>query len=370
MKISDCTLRDFVNSPLIYSENLPEVEIAKEISKLAVDEIEINLPRSKKKFSMISAVVSEGVSISAFIPARRIKDVRQKIQMAHSLGIKRVTISIPVSEGIASIKLPTSNRKYILKLAKEAVVAANSYGIESVVTGEDSPGADSSFLNDYIELLFDSGASRFRYAESVSKLTPSQTRKNIDYLVKSNSKAQIEMHCHNMYGLGFANAMAGIESGATWVSGTFMGLGERGGNINILEALVTKKYLLKYSELDLSGLANTSNVLSGLLGIKVNSTASVIGEDAYKFELENQLENIMSYIPFNPSDIGKEIEVCLSGKDFDRTVNYIDRKFGLNLNPDGLLLLKYRLTECLLETKKPIDQNLLINIIEGVKNEC
>ncbi|NIM44691.1 MAG: 2-isopropylmalate synthase, partial [Nitrososphaeria archaeon] len=43
----------------------------------------------------------------------------------------------------------------------------------------------------------------------------------------------VEIHTHNDYGLGVANALAAFEVGAEWASTTVNGLGERAGNSSL-----------------------------------------------------------------------------------------------------------------------------------------
>ncbi len=50
---------------------------------------------------------------------------------------------------------------------------------------------------------------------------------------------KIGIHTHNDIGLGVANALAGIEAGATHVQGTINGYGERTGNCNITSVIPT-----------------------------------------------------------------------------------------------------------------------------------
>jgi 2-isopropylmalate synthase len=54
---------------------------------------------------------------------------------------------------------------------------------------------------------------------------------------KSRLSTRIGIHTHNDIGLGVANALAGIEAGATQVQGTINGYGERTGNCNLTSVI-------------------------------------------------------------------------------------------------------------------------------------
>ena len=51
---------------------------------------------------------------------------------------------------------------------------------------------------------------------------------------KGKLNIPVGIHTHDDCGLGVANAMAGIEAGATHVQGTINGYGERTGNCNLI----------------------------------------------------------------------------------------------------------------------------------------
>lgn len=57
--------------------------------------------------------------------------------------------------------------------------------------------------------------------------------KQITQAAKESTRLQIGIHTHNDIGLGVANAIAGIEAGASQVQGTINGYGERTGNCNL-----------------------------------------------------------------------------------------------------------------------------------------
>src|SRR6185503_19478859 len=51
---------------------------------------------------------------------------------------------------------------------------------------------------------------------------------------KTKLKGRIGIHTHNDIGVGVANAIAGLDAGATHVQGTINGYGERTGNCNLV----------------------------------------------------------------------------------------------------------------------------------------
>jgi 2-isopropylmalate synthase len=65
---------------------------------------------------------------------------------------------------------------------------------------------------------------------------PEEIRR-ITSFAKSKLGTAIGIHTHNDIGLGVANALAGVEAGATQVQGTINGYGERTGNCNLTSVI-------------------------------------------------------------------------------------------------------------------------------------
>src|SRR5690606_3132962 len=74
----------------------------------------------------------------------------------------------------------------------------------------------------------------------------------MDIISKENVNVEIGWHGHDDKGLSLANSLASIEAGASIISGTFTGIGERTGNIpleqviNILTQCGSKLYDIRY----------------------------------------------------------------------------------------------------------------------------
>jgi 2-isopropylmalate synthase len=64
-------------------------------------------------------------------------------------------------------------------------------------------------------------------------------------LARGKLKTKIGIHTHDDIGLGVANALAGLEAGATHVQGTINGYGERTGNCNLTSVIPNVALKLK-----------------------------------------------------------------------------------------------------------------------------
>ena len=98
-----------------------------------------------------------------------------------------------------------------------------------------------------ISLLSDEEISKFNifstleplalyFADSYGSLTPTRTKELVELFKEFN--IDVGVHTHDNLGLAFANCISAMESGASWIDGTLLGMGRGVGNVKT-EQLVT-----------------------------------------------------------------------------------------------------------------------------------
>src|SRR5437763_4905125 len=106
----------------------------------------------------------------------------------------------------------------------------------------------------------------------------------ITALARSKLNTQIGIHTHDDIGLGVANALAGLEAGATQVQGTINGYGERTGNCNLTSvipnvALKLKKFCVPAKSL--RKLKELSQFVDEIANIRHNPRLPWVGAAAF-----------------------------------------------------------------------------------------
>ncbi|WP_107676184.1 hypothetical protein [Agrobacterium sp. LAD9] len=369
MKISDCTLRDYVGSAFVNTAALDCSMLADLLDQLDLDELEVGDPFSYESDALLLRRLKLRTPVATFYGPKNPSTIRADLEKIKALGVDGVIVSIPASEKFAQIKLPSADWQYRFDLISTTLELAAEVGLYVVATGEDSPSADINYLQEYLAIVHSGGAQKFRYAESVSRSLPVQTFSRIKGLLEAVPGAQIEMHCHDMFGLALANGIAGAEAGATWISGTFLGVGERGGNINILDALAVAKFLFGDSDRDLSNISAISEKVASGLGITFPSFQRVIGRHSFSFEQLGPLNNQSAYLPFNPGDVGQNVSVVLSGKHSLGTLAYIASQAGLQHDELELQAADVSLRQTLSDTGKVVDQETAEAVIRAMLDD-
>lgn len=155
------------------------------------------------------------------------------LDMAHKTGVQRVHFAVPTSDAQLVGKL-RANRDWALRETAELVFYAVSLGMEVSVGAEDASRADPDFLVRLADVAAAAGAIRFRVADTLGLMDPMAAYHLVAHLA-SRIALPLEMHAHNDFGMATANTMMAAHAGATHLSVTVNGLGERAGNAALEE---------------------------------------------------------------------------------------------------------------------------------------
>ena len=110
-------------------------------------------------------------------------------------------------------------------------------GLKICFAAEDASRADFDFLVECIN-KFQPYLENFILCDTVGVLNPEDTKLWIRNLIDfTGNKTSFTVHFHNDRGLALENTIQAILAGATGISGTFNGIGERAGNVAIEQVL-------------------------------------------------------------------------------------------------------------------------------------
>jgi isopropylmalate/homocitrate/citramalate synthase len=318
VSISDCTLRDARHAPGMAFTPQEAAQIAAKLDSLGIEEIEAGiLSGSSEEREILHAVASSGLNadISALCLCYSTRVIEDSLDFAVDCGVNVVCLSIPSSQQFIETKLKRSYRA-VRSLLEKAVKEAVARGLVVAFSGEDAARGDLEQLVDYVNAGADAGASRFRFAESVSCLTPSQMADKISAL-KAKTSLPLEVHCHSAYGLGVANSVAAIEAGAEGVSVTIDGIGERGGNTPLAPLLLYLYHFKKQQHYRPQGLKKLSDYVNAVTKNGAQRFAPIVGDCAFHYEYLHQYQLADLYESYQPELVGNRKELVF-GMKFDK----------------------------------------------------
>jgi homocitrate synthase NifV len=362
--INDTTLRDGEQAAGIAFTPAEKIALAQLMDVIGIPELEVGIPAmGGTEAEAITAIANLGLK-TALLGWNRA--VRSDIEASIACGLKRVHISIPVSSVQINAKFQ-GNCTLVFNRLRDTVNFALDQGLFVSVGAEDSSRADESFLLDVAHCSQDWGASRFRFCDTVGILDPATTTHKVSLLVAALS-IPVEMHTHNDFGLATANALAGLQAGATSVNTTVNGLGERAGNAPLEEVIMALKRLYSVDlTINTRRLRELSQLVNQASGVTLPPWKAIVGDNAFAHEsgihAHGVLQNPATYEPFAPEEVGCERRL-LVGKHSGRHLltNVLTQK-GITLTSEEAQTVLDAVRNLSVQMKRSLTVDELIDLV-------
>jgi 2-isopropylmalate synthase len=313
----DSTLREGEQCPGVTFSTRHRLQIAWMLDYFGVDAIEIspvisadheNACRTMLKAGLEATIVAHVRALSADIEVARRCDAPW-IAMYHS-----------VSDLHLQHKLRVTREEALARILR-AIECAKGYGLHLRFTMEDASRADPAFLKTVCRAVAKAGADRISLPDTVGVMLPHGMYKLVR-AIRETVDTPLDVHCHNDLGLALANALAGIEAGASQIHTTINGIGERVGITPLAEAVMALRLLYRLN-LDVRAemLRELSDLVERYTGLRTPETKPLVGLNAYKHKAGTHLAAIIrnpaAYEAISPRVVGNRRRIVfgeLSGK--------------------------------------------------------
>lgn len=314
--IFDTTLRDGEQALRRTLSPNEKVTIARAISKLNVDVLEVGFPASSpeefKSVQEISRQISGPIicALARAVP----EDVIACGESLKYAARKRIHIFIATSPIHLQNKLNIS-LKIATEKAVSAIKIAKNYTDDIEFGCEDATRTPVDDLCFIIKHAILAGATTINLADTVGYTTPKEFSLIVTYIkanVPNIHQVVLSVHCHNDLGLAVANTAEALSCGVRQIECTVNGIGERAGNC-ALEEIV----MLLDSRSDYFGLStavntkliqSTSQLVSKITKLPIPYNKAIVGSNAFShssgIHQHGILKSNMTYEVFDPSKVG------------------------------------------------------------------
>lgn len=346
IKIFDTTLRDGEQSPGVNLNQLEKLEIAKQLERFGVDIMEAGFPASSQgDFEAVRAIARTIKTSSVTGLARSVKsDIDTAWEALKDASEPRLHLFIATSPIHMNYKLKKTPEE-VIKIAVDMVTYAKTMFPQIEWSAEDATRSDLPFLAEIIEKVIDAGATVINLPDTVGYTTPEEYGKMFRYMkenVPNIDRVSLSAHCHDDLGMAVANSLAAVENGVTQVEGTVNGIGERTGNAALEEFAVAlnirQDYYKHSTNLVLSEIKRTSDLVSKFTGMAVPANKAVVGRNAFAHESgihqDGVLKHAQTYEIITPALVGIQSNSLVLGK-----------HSGRHAFKDKVLSMGYSLTE-------------------------
>ncbi|MGV6845883.1 MAG: 2-isopropylmalate synthase [Lutibacter sp.] len=380
VQIFDTTLRDGEQVPGCKINTEQKLVIAKQLEKLGVDVIEAGFPASSPgDFESVNAIAKQvkNASVCALTRANK-KDIEIAAHALKYAKKPRIHTGIGTSVSHIEHKFRSTEEKIIYR-AVEAVKEAKKFVDDVEFYAEDAGRTDNAFLAKVCEEVIKAGATVLNIPDTTGYCLPNQYGAKIKYLtqhVKGIENAIISCHCHNDLGLATANAIAGIENGASQIECTINGIGERAGNTALEEVVMIvnqHSHLNAYTNINTKLLNQTSQLVQDIMGMYVQPNKAIVGSNAFAhssgIHQDGVLKNRETYEIINPEDVGVSTsKIVLTARSGRAALAYTAKKIGFDLTKLELDTLYPKFLEYA-DAMKEVSDEAIYNLISTNKTQ-
>lgn len=308
LTISDETLRDGEQQVgLIFNEETKRT-LAHLINQTGVHQIALMPAIHETEERLVKRLVAEG--LGSKVASSTMMD-KEFIDQSQACGVEQIILFYAVSDRLLFLRNPevchnpSFNGKTVDDMPKAVIHKlrqnlidkviknlhyATEIGLKVCFAAEDASRADFDFLVECI-CTFRPYIEHFLLCDTVGVLSPEKTAVWIHDLLLHTEYSSLVVHFHNDLGLALENTIQAVLAGASGISGTFAGIGERAGNVALEQVLngLRVRFGIEVEGIDYDALVKVTDYLEQL-GVRANPPYS---KQAQRHESGSHVHSIL-----------------------------------------------------------------------------
>ena len=333
--LHDLTLRDGEEAADLAFTTADKVRIAEGLARLGIKRTEIFLTVPGWQ-EVIRAIVARNLGMDLWVtwqPGR--------VEAALDLGARHTMVWYRIGE-VFQHHVLKRERAELMDEMLNSIRAAREAGATVNLFLPESTRASLEHITAAAQAAEREGASAVTVVDSQGVARPAAMTYLVRHL-KSVTNLEVELHCHNDFGLAVANVLGGYEGGADVLQVSVNGIGYRAGNASMESVIMALEVLYGVDtgmRLDL--LPEICRMVEQISGLANGYFKPIVGEGAFRFE---QWGATAAYtaggmrpyaFPFEPEVVGRSPELMIGKWSDTGAVIQKMADYGLHATPDQL----------------------------------
>jgi isopropylmalate/homocitrate/citramalate synthase len=268
---------------------------------------------------------------------------------------------VPEDSELLRKSAAVDNEAALLECVEETAAAIKERGLKPRPIANFFSMASIEFLRNLGRTCERAGVYALNFVDAAGSMGPAACRYVVSEVKKAAPGLALGMHTHNDLGLATANALAGVEAGASQVDVTINGAGARAGNATMAEVVVAIESLCGVpTGIQLNKLTGLANLFAELSRWPTPKDKPLVGDyafndasDTHSFLL--QADSLL-FAPVRPELVGNQRRSHLDLKSGINTLRMRLREMGMTVADETLPEIWQRVEQQLAAKRRALSE--------------
>ena len=362
--LHDLTLRDGEEAADLAFTTADKVRIAEALARLGITRTEVFLTVPGWQ-EVIRGILARELGMDLWVtwqPGR--------VEAALDLGVKHTMVWYRIGEDFQQHVLGRG-RDQLMDEMLSAVRAAVAAGTKVNLFMPESTRADIEHILAAARAAEQEGAQAITIVDTQGVARPAA----MAYLVRQLKQAtglEVEVHCHNDFGLAVANVLGGYEGGADVLQVSINGVGYRAGNASMESVALALEVLYGVDTgLRLDLFPEICRMVEQVTGLANGYFKPIVGDGAFSYEQWGATAAFIKggarpfAFPFEPELIGRVPRLVIGKWSDSAAVVQKLAEFGLTASPDEVQRILTRSQRLGSANHRPLTDSEFVAIAES-----